>query len=124
MKIKKCIAILFIFFVVIALSPNQTFAKKGGSGKSDSREIVGSSVQTNPVPTIPSSSDTVSAPGLNEITSGMSGVGNATTGGKISNILNAVIKLIQVAGSGVAVIVVTMLRHKIHACKFVRKSRY
>lgn len=124
MKIKKCMAILFIFFVVIALSPNQTFAKKGGGGKSESKELDSGLVQTNPVPTIPSSNDTDLAPGLNEITSGMSGVGNATTGGKISNILNAVIKLIQVAGSGVAVIVVTMLRHKIHACKFIRKSRY
>lgn len=92
MKVKKYIAILLIFFVVLALSPNETFA---------------------------------AAPVISDITSGMSNVGNATTeNSKIFNILNAVIKLIQVAGSGVAVIVVTMLRHKIYAGKFVRKSRY
>lgn len=81
MKIKKYMAIMLIFFIVMALSPDITFAT-----------------------------------GIEDIKSGMEGVKSVTTGGKISNALNAVIKLIQIAGSGVAVIVVTMLRCKIHAC--------
>lgn len=119
MKVKKCIAILLIFFVVIALSPNEIFAKSGSSN------LKGTIQSTNPVPTTPNAGSSATAPGISDITSGMSNVGNATTeNSKIFNILNAVIKLIQVAGSGVAVIVVTMLRHKIYAGKFSRKSRY
>ena len=118
MKVKKYMAILLIFFVVLALSPNEIFAK------SYSSDLDSSIQSTNPVPTTPNAGSSATAPGISDITSGMSGVGNATTGGKISNILNAVIKLIQIAGSGVAVIVVTMLRNKIYAGKFSRKSRY
>ena len=113
MKIKKCIMILLIFFIVVAISPNEIFAKKG-SGSTNLKGTI-----TTPSSTVPSLPPTASAsaPGIENIKTGMAGVGNATTGGKISNILNAVIKLIQIAGSGIAVIVVTMLRYKIYAGK-------
>ena len=47
---------------------------------------------------------------INDLKSQMSGVGNVTnTNGELAQIINSIIKLIQVAGSGIAVLVVTIL---------------
>lgn len=55
-------------------------------------------------------SNTVFASDADSIISSMKKVGNVNVGdSKIGKVINAIVKLIQVAGSGISVIVVTML---------------
>lgn len=77
MKIKKCVMILMISCLMIALISTEAFA----------------------------------AEGIEDIKEGMKGVGTTSvdTSSGIGNVINVAIRLIQVAGSGIALIMVTML---------------
>jgi len=46
---------------------------------------------------------------LDGVINGMKDVNNGSTGGQISKVINGAIRLLQVAGTGISVIVVTML---------------
>ena len=80
MKLKKVLIIIFISICIICLVPEHAFAEED------------------------------SAPNIAGIISGMNGVQNVNTeGSRIKNVINAVIKLIQVAGTGISLVMVTML---------------
>ncbi len=83
MKIKKCVIILAIFCMLIALTPMQTFA---GEDKKDTTQ-------------------------MDTMISDMSSVGSTTVNSDegIAKVLATTIVLIRIAGSGISLIVVTIL---------------
>ncbi len=81
MRLKKVIILLVLCMIFICLIPKKTLATTITDG--NLKNIV-----ENPK---------------------MKDVGKATTGGRIQKVLNTVIKLIQLAGTAVSVIMVTML---------------
>lgn len=83
MKIKKCVIILAIFCMLIALTPMQAFA---GKDKKDTTQ-------------------------MDTMISDMSSVGSTTvnSGEGIAKVLATTIVLIRIAGSGISLIVVTIL---------------
>lgn len=118
MKIKKGMIILIMVFMVFGLAPNKTFATNDyqvidsvqvAAKKTKKTKTKKATKTSSPNQNSGGSGSDEAAPTIDGITTGMSSVGTVTASGKIVNIINAVIKLIQIAGSGIAVIVVTML---------------
>lgn len=83
MKIKKIIFLLLLIGIGGFIITNYSFAKTDAA-KTDAEH-------------------------MNTLMSGMSGVNNVTnTGEQTKKVLNAIIKIIQVVGSGISLIVITM----------------
>lgn len=118
MKIRKIIILLILCIILAGLVPAKTFAKKQEKetlvpGKEGSDRQVVDEIEDNILPNPSGFGDNpthASDPNLASVMSGMKGVESVTkTNGKIAKVLNAIIRLIQVAGTGISLIMVTML---------------